>query len=687
MTPHMLTNRRSSDFMKHAVLLSPLATLLSLLVHATVCGQSAGPLPNPAGQLPNPAGQAPNPTGQVPNPTGQLPNPAGHASSYAIEPSVGPMTNAVWKFQFQNAPWSFVLKQFARTNGMSLQVQALPIGDFTYFDERHYSATEAIDVFNDYLLPSGFLLIRNGNKLTVIPSGSAISDGVVPFVPLARLPKLGRHELASIVVSVKSENPQALIGEVQEFMSSVGRVRALSNSRKLMLTDTGAYLRPAYDLLTGSGIAASDVESFVYKLRHTRAESLAKAVNDRFGEQASGQEVGPSSQGSFAVPELETNSLLLRGSPGELVRLQELISQLDQAPPQVLIQAYLVEVLLGNTDERGVEVGLQDSVLFNRSVVDNILTVSETITSANGVQTTNDRIISQTAAPGFNFNSPILGNNTSVAPGTIGTQGLSTLGVGRTNADLGFGGLVLSAGSESVNVLIRALQANYKIDILSRPQIRTVDNKEAFIQAGQQVPVVDGVSVTANGGANPVVRQDRAGIILRVTPKISPDGAVQLSVAAEKSAFQLTPGNGVPIFTDVTTGNVIEAPVKDVTTVETTVSATSGQTVVLGGLITKETSKVERKVPILGDIPIVRRLFRYDFDDTQRKELLIFLTPHVIVDNHFSDQINLVETDRIHVNHCEVECGYGNQLTTLPTAPTVLGSPQNSVPLYPQMIE
>jgi type II secretory pathway component GspD/PulD (secretin) len=559
-------------------------------------------------------------------------------------------TTRNWRFQFQDAPWPAVLRQFAKTNELSLQIQSLPNGEFSYFDDKLYSVSEAIDIFNDYLLPLGYILVRNDSKLTAVAARGDFDDGVVPFVPLSAVSGLGRHELASVAVPVNNANPQAIVDEVKELMSGVGKVRALTNSRRLLLTDTGAYLRRAYDLLNGSGLAASEVDTVVYKLRNTTADLVARAVNDRFNsDQSANPETGQPSGIMFAVPELETNSLLLRGTPDEIHQLQRIIAELDGPAAQVLIQALLVEVALGNTHEAGVELGLQDSVLFNRSVVDNIVTISETVTSANGVQTTNDRIISQTAAPGFNFNSPILGNNTSVSPGRVGSQGLSTFGVGRVNGDLGFGGLVLSAGSESVNVLIRALQAYYKIDILSRPQVRTLDNKEAFIQAGQQVPVVDGVSLTANGNANPVIRQDRAGIILRVTPKVSPDGMVQLTVSAEKSAFQLTPGTGVPIFTDATNGNVIEAPVKDITTAETTVAARTGQTVVLGGLITREKSIVERKVPVLGNIPVLGRLFRYDFDDSQRKELLIFLTPHIINDVMTSDQFTAQESMRLNL--------------------------------------
>ena len=320
----------------------------------------------------------------------------------------------------------------------------------------------------------------------------------------------------------------------------------------------------------------------------------------------------------------------------------------------MLIQAVLVEVQLGNTDEFGVEVGFQDSVLFDRSVIDNIVTVTETITSPVGTQTTNQRIVSQTAAPGFNFNNQALGNNVTVSPSTVAGQALSSFGVGRVNGDLGFGGLVLSAGSESVNVLLRALSAKFELDILSRPQIRGVDNREALIQIGQQVPIVDGVSVTAVGSANPVIRQDQAGIILKVTPRISPESHVLIDVNAEKSSFQLAPGTGVPIFTDVTNGNVIEAPVKDITTAKTTVSVQSGQTIVLGGMITKETAVIERKVPFLGDIPIIRHAFRHDINQSSRRELLIFLTPYVIESRAHSDLLKDTETA-----HIKLPCAAG----------------------------
>ncbi len=600
---------------------------------------------------------------------------------------VVPVTGT-WKFNFHDAPWETVLKNFARHSNMSLQLEQFPAEQLTYYDDRSYSISEGLDVLNDHLLAAGFLLVRNENKLTSISATNAFRDGVVPFVAVTTIPALGRNELVSVAFPLDGGSSPQIVAEVEQLVSPLGRVQSLSSSGRLIVTDTGASLRRLRDLISGTGLAANEIDRVVLHLRNTKAESVAQAINQRLGygggsspsggasqsggfgqaggfgqssgfgqtgglSQAGGISQVSATSGSGAngpigvVAETQTNSLLIEGKPDELARIEYLVREIDRDPPQVMIQALLVEVLLGNTMEFGVELGFQDSVLFDRSVIDNIVSVTQTSTAPNGVQTTNQNVVSQTAAPGFNFNGSPLGNNVSVRPSSVGRQSVSNLGLGRVSGDLGFGGLVLSAGSNSVNMLLRALAEKHKVDVLSRPQVRTVNNHEALIQIGQQVPVVDGVTLSANGTANPIVRQDKAGIILRVTPRISEGGLVQIDVQAEKSAYQLAPGSGVPIFTDASTGNVIEAPVKDITTAQTTVAALSGQTIVLGGMITRDQTNVERKVPFLGDIPLIGRLFRVDLAQTNRKELLIFLTPTVVYNAAESDCVASQEAARM----------------------------------------
>lgn len=379
------------------------------------------------------------------------------------------------------------------------------------------------------------------------------------------------------------------------------------------------------------------------RLKNTPAEDVAAAITGFLDQQRSLSDSQPGlisniqllEQEIIVVPEAITNSLIVSATPRYFSIIKSMVARLDQAPPQVIIQALLVEVGLDNTDEFGMEIGLQDSILFDRSVVDAM---------TGGL------------SPGFLFNTPNLGN----APGTTGTdtvggQSLSSFGVGRSNTDLGFGGLVLSASSENISVLIRALAARRHVHILSRPQIRTLDNQQAQIQVGQQVPIVNGVNITTQGLANPQVEQQEVGIILTVRPRINPDGTIVMETAAVKS--QLT-GEGVPIFVQ-SDGATIESPIIDITSANATVSIPNGHTVVLGGMITERDETIERKVPWLGDVPILGRAFRFDSTRAQRTELLIFLTPRVILNDADSEFIKQVETERTHIIEEQVEETHG----------------------------
>ncbi|QDT63632.1 secretin N-terminal domain-containing protein [Calycomorphotria hydatis] len=400
----------------------------------------------------------------------------------------------------------------------------------------------------------------------------------------------------------------------------------------------------------------------VIKLRNSPALDVATAINEFLQSQRDLATVDPELVSSIellereiiVVPEIVSNSLLISSTPRYYEEILDLVRRLDEAPAQVVIQALLVEVELQNTDEFGVELGLQDSVLFNRSVIpaDGITTIAETFTSPNGVQTTTQRIVTLDAQPGFLFNNQQLGTNVTNNTSSVGTQGLTNFSLGRINGDLGFGGLVLAASSESVSVLIRALAAKRKVHILSRPQIRTLDNQLAEIQVGQQVPVVRGVTVNAVGSANPNVNIEDVGIILSVTPRINPDGTIVMETIATKSAVS---DDGVPIFTDVNTGAVVESPIINISTARATVSVGNGQTIVLGGMITKRDESLERKVPWIGDLPIVGIPFRYDGVTTLRTELLIFLTPRVIRDEFDSELIKRVESERVHFIEREAE--------------------------------
>lgn len=426
----------------------------------------------------------------------------------------------------------------------------------------------------------------------------------------------------------------------------------------------------------------------VIPLRNAPVELVSAAILDFLAQQQALQDsqddlisnIERLRQEVVVAPDTNGNALIVSASPEYFSEIAQIIRELDATPPQVVIQALLVEVQLDNTDEFGVELGFQDPLLFSRSIInsiDDIVTLTQT-TTQNNTQTTNQTVISQNPTPGFLFNNTTspLGNNVDPAatnPSTIGTQGISNFSLGRQNSDLGFGGFVFSAQSEAVSVLIRALAAKRTVHVLSRPQIRTTHNNLATIQVGSEVPVVNGVVVTENI-VTPTIEQRNTGIILEVTPRITPDGTIAMEVYAEKSSLS---DAGVPVFTDATTGNTIQSQIRDVSIADTTVSVPNGQTIVIGGMITKTDETLERKVPWLGDMPIVGRAFRFDGTNTRRTELLIFLTPRIIFNDTDSEMIKQVESERLHFIESEAEEIHGPLYSVPPTGLNGQSFPQD----------
>ena len=395
----------------------------------------------------------------------------------------------------------------------------------------------------------------------------------------------------------------------------------------------------------------------VYRLKNAPASDVAQSINEFLRSERMVQQAAPGTTSPFqqieseviVVPEPVNNSLIISATPRFFDEIMELVEKLDEAPDQVMIQVLIAEIDLNDTDEFGIELGLQDSILFDRSLLGDLNTVSTTTQTGGNDKITTEQVVSATNTPGFLFNDTgPLGNsgatNALTNAGTVGSQVLSSFATGRLNNELGFGGLVLSASSEAVSILIRALQESKRMEILSRPQIMTLDNQSAYIQVGKRVPRIVGSRFDSRISQNSI-ELEPIGLILGVTPRISPDGMVTMEIDAEKSEMGAEQ-DGVPVT--VSGDQVIRSPSFTVTRAQTTVSAQSGQTVVLGGLISKNETKIHRRVPGLASIPVLGNLFRYDLEIEKRTELLIILTPHVIQNEEQMERMKQLESSRIH---------------------------------------
>ena len=319
-------------------------------------------------------------------------------------------------------------------------------------------------------------------------------------------------------------------------------------------------------------------------------QALGGSTTGTTTQQSSTQPVTVQAGGAIIAADPSTNSLIITAPDPVYRNLRAVIDKLDTRRAQVFIESLIVEI----SAERAAELGVQWQFL-------------------NAPEGTS-RLIGGTNLPARGAGGNILDATTNL--GTVGA-GLN-LGVVRGTTEIPGIGTVLNLG-----LLARALETNANANILATPNLLTLDNEEARIIIGQNVPFITGqFTATGTGGAsvNPfqtIERRD-VGTTLRVKPQVSESGTVRLQIFQEVSSVQNT--------------TLSAGIITNRRAIESNVLVDDGQIIVLGGLIEERVEGGEQKVPGLGDVPIVGQLFRYDDRKRVKTNLLVFLRPIVVRD-------------------------------------------------------
>jgi type II secretion system protein D len=278
----------------------------------------------------------------------------------------------------------------------------------------------------------------------------------------------------------------------------------------------------------------------------------------------------------------------------------QVLTNLDRPKPQVLIKVVFLQLTHTDGSDIGVEGGYQKTFGFlNGGPLTNLVGQSFGLSSIGSALNSNSNGVNVLNP----FGQPIQSFG-SIAP--FATPGA---------------GMYQLLGND-FQATLRAIAAAGKAQVLSRPSILARDRQQATVVVGQSVPLVTGTTFTSLGNTINSVTYTDVGIILKVTPFISPDGLVEMIVDPQTSSVD--PTETVQIATGV------NAPVIDVTSADTVVTTPDGQTVVIGGLMESDKSENVTKIPLLGDIPLLGNLFKRTVKSTDKTELMIFLTPHII---------------------------------------------------------
>lgn len=282
------------------------------------------------------------------------------------------------------------------------------------------------------------------------------------------------------------------------------------------------------------------------------------------------------------IADERTNTLIIRDNPEVLELLEVLLEELDKPTPQIYIEAAIAEIALTKNNETGVEWLWKDLNLASPS-----------------------------DAVGTRFD---LRRTSSATSGTGGSQGQQYLdGEGKLwGPGLPIGqGIGIGILNTHIDVVIHAIQTNYDLNILSKPYLVTLDNEEAIIEVGDQIPykVLNQYGITS-------YEFKSASVKLSVRPHVNDDNTITINIKPNADFQNGQTSDGIPIIAT--------------RKADTRITVQNGKTVVIGGLMRESTTETISKVPILGSIPLLGRLFRSNIKASTKTELIVFLTPKII---------------------------------------------------------
>jgi hypothetical protein len=261
--------------------------------------------------------------------------PAGAQQSPASDKANGPLMS----FNFRFAPWEDVLKLFAETAGLTLDLNDVPPGTFNYYDKGKYTATDAMDILNGYLLPRGHVLVRRDKFLVCLNIDNGIPPNLVPKIAVEELPQRGNNELLTVVFALQATTAEQAALEVRQLMGPQGKAVALKASNSLVVTDIGSNLRLIDRLLHTDGLqppaaVSNEIVFRAFPLKHISASEAQRLVRGLFGMSSSVPlaEAAPATGRGAAVQmtaEARTNSLLVTAPAGDLKIIEQMLQAAD----------------------------------------------------------------------------------------------------------------------------------------------------------------------------------------------------------------------------------------------------------------------------------------------------------------------------------------------------------------------
>lgn len=422
-------------------------------------------------------------------------------------------------------------------------------------------------------------------------------------VDIVKLKYATADDVVSVVENIYKDSGK---GSVPEFL--IPKVVADGRTNSVIVSGEGQARTRAIELIKRlDGELESQGNTKVFYLNYAKAEDLVKVlqgVSKTLAEDGKGtSKTRTTSKNDTSIEaHPDSNSLVITAQPDTMRSLEAVIDRLDIRRAQVLVEAIIVEVMEADGVNLGTQWISEDGGMLQFNNGSTVPVGSLAVAGIQAQDTTNTQTIIGTESGNVtSYDETTEGDYTALASLLSGVNGLA---FGLVKNDWG--------------AIIQAVSTDTNSNILATPSITTMDNEEASMIVGQEVPIITG-SQTGSNNDNPfqTIERQEVGVKLKVTPQINDGSAVQLLIEQEVSS--------------VSGATAVDISVNK-RAITTTVMADDGGMVVLGGLIDEDVQESVSKVPILGDIPILGHLFKSTNTTKRKRNLIVFIRPTIIRD-------------------------------------------------------
>jgi len=570
------------------------------------------------------------------------------------------MADELISVNFNHVDIRMMLKTIGDITGINFVVDDEVKGTVTVMSPTKIRLGEVYKVLESVLEVKGYAAVPSGNLVKIVPRAKAAKRSLKVRVGAdpSQIPR--DDSLVTQIIPLTFADAVQVSQIVRPLLTDGSHLATYPRTNSILITDTSSNIHHIAKIIKRLDVTGSEQQVTVVSLEYASAEVLSEQIMHIMEKSKSvsasdrRKSAGEADIGIKIVPDSRTNCLIVVANAQDTARIENLAAELDVQRPRRANNVHVV--YLKNAPAKETAKSLNDALVNLRSA--GALEVSQQV-QVIADEGTNALIITASAQD-FEVISEITEKLDIVREQVlvemfimeVTEESLKEIGIdwatvdqavagsmrffGQTNfgprVDFASGSLQgLSVGTwrktgstTNIGTVLTALEKKSGVNILSTPHIMTSNHSKARIVVGENRPFVIESRITESDPATPTViktyEYKDVGISLELTPHISQGGMVRLEIESEFTK----------LVEDVSSSSTSETPTTAKRQAQTVVSMQSGSTVVIGGLIRDDKVTLKKKVPLLGDIPIIGELFKYDKDKLQKTNLLLFITPYVL---------------------------------------------------------